>query len=61
MIMTALTAKTTMNYTKMNKEGLWTRFKKYLAENQETITAGLAMISGTSYYTYSTYSRMQNK
>ena len=56
--MTALTAKTTVKYTNMNKKGLWKRFKNYLTENQETITAGLAMISGTSYYAYS---RMRNK
>lgn len=56
--MTTLTAKTTMNYTNMNKEGLWTRFKNYLAENQQTIIAGMAMMSGNSYYAYS---RILNK
>ena len=50
--MAALTAKAQMNYTKTNKEGLLTRFKNYLTENQETITAGMYMISGTSFYAY---------
>ena len=52
-IMTTLTAKTTMSYTNTHKEGLWTRFKNYLAENQEIITAGMAVTNGTSFYTYS--------
>lgn len=55
-IMATLTAKTTMHsatsYTDMNKKGLWTRFRNYLAENQQTIIAGLALLNGTSYYTY---------
>lgn len=50
--MTTLTAKTTMNYTNMNKQGLWSRFKNYLVENQQTISAGMAMISGNFNYTY---------
>lgn len=56
--MTTLAVKTTMNYSNMHKKGLWTRFKNYLVENQEIITAGLAALNGTSYYTYN---RMLNK
>ena len=52
--MATLTAKTTMNsaisYTDMNKKGLWTRFKNYLTENQQTIIAGMALMNGNSYF-----------
>ncbi len=60
--MTALTAKTTMNstvnYTDMSKKGLWMRFKNYLAENQQIIIAGMAMMNGYSNYACS---RLLNK
>ncbi len=55
--MTTLTAKSAMhsamNYTNVNKKGLWPRFKNYLAENQQIITTGMAIMNGTSYYVYS--------
>lgn len=52
-IMATLTAKTTMNYTNTSNTGLWTRFKNYLHDNQQTIFMGMAMMSGNSYYAYS--------
>ena len=51
--MTTLAAKAAMNYSNMNKKGVWRRFKNYLTENQQTIMTGMAMISGNSNYAYS--------
>lgn len=49
-IMAAIAAKKAVSYTKSNRVGLWRRFKEYLAENQQTITAGLGAMNGSSLY-----------
>lgn len=39
-----------VGYTTSNRVGLLRRLKEYLAENQQTVTAGLGAMNGSSLY-----------
>lgn len=49
-IMASIATEKSVGYTTSNRVGLWRRFKEYLAENQQTVTAGLGAMNGSSLY-----------